>query len=257
MKLLDAHVHLTDSEFSGYIHHILNNLRALKIKACSVTVDIETSLAGLRLFGTSNRDVVMQFIGIHPEFAKTEEITKFIEIFDKNSTIIDGIGEIGLDRSYVESKNICYERQKEIFCSMLALAEKTMKPVSVHSRRSLDDILEMFKTYNLGNVLLHWFDGNRKQLTRAMDMGLYVSYGPPLVYSDLKRNLLMNTDKDKFLIETDGPVKYPRCFKGLTSLPSSFLISVVKACGEVLNMSYQETIDTLKSNSESYLKAQL
>jgi TatD DNase family protein len=88
-------------------------------------------------------------------------------------------------------------------------------------------------------------------------MGLYVSYGPPLVYSDLKRNLLMNTDKDKFLIETDGPVKYPRCFKGLTSLPSSFLISVVKACGEVLNMSYQETIDTLKSNSESYLKAEL
>jgi TatD DNase family protein len=140
---------------------------------------------------------------------------------------------------------------------MLALAEKTKKPISVHSRRSLDDILEMFKTYNLGNVLLHWFDGNSKQLTRAMDMGLYVSYGPPLVYSDLKRNLLMNTDKDKFLIETDGPVKYPRCFKGLTSLPSSFLISVVKACGEVLNMSYQETIDTLKSNSESYLKAEL
>jgi TatD DNase family protein len=72
MKLLDAHVHLTDSEFSGYIHHILNNLRALKIKACSVTVDIETSLAGLRLFDTSNRDVVMQFIGIHPKTFATK-----------------------------------------------------------------------------------------------------------------------------------------------------------------------------------------
>ena len=70
----------------------------------------------------------MQFIGIHPEFAKTEEITKFIEIFDKNSTIIDGIGEIGLDRSYVESKNICYERQKEIFCSMLPWLKEQRSP---------------------------------------------------------------------------------------------------------------------------------
>ena len=121
-----------------------------------------------------------------PNSRKLRKLQNSLKYSIRNRTIIDGIGEIGLDRSYVESKNICYERQKEIFCSMLALAEKTKKPVSVHSRRSLDDILEMFKTYNLGNVLLHWFDGNSKQLTRAMDMGLYVSYGPPLVYSDSK-----------------------------------------------------------------------
>jgi TatD DNase family protein len=100
--LFDAHIHLTDHEYSGYIQQILNNLRALKINACSVTVDIKTSLRSFELFNDSTRDVVTQFIGIHPEFAGTEDVSEFIKIFNNNIAVIDGIGEIGLDRAYLE-----------------------------------------------------------------------------------------------------------------------------------------------------------
>jgi TatD DNase family protein len=65
---------------------------------------------------------------------------------------------------------------------------------------------------------------------------------------------LKNTDRDKFLVETDGPVKYSRCFKGLTSLSSSFLVSIVSCAANVLGMTYDETKDILKRNSESFLK---
>jgi len=90
-----------------------------------------------------------------------------------------------------------------------------------------------------------------------MDMGLYVSYGPVLVYSDEKKVLLKNTDRDRFLVETDGPVKYSKCFKNLTPLPSSFLISVISSAGAVLGMTYDETKDTIKRNSESFLNRTL
>lgn len=258
--LFDAHIHLTDEEFKGYIEFIVNNLRALKINACSVTVNNETSLRNLQYFNDSTKDVITKFIGIHPEFAITEDLAKFIEIFNENISSIEGIGEIGMDPTYVNNNNnniSTYQKQKEVFGMMLDLAEATKKPVSIHSRRSLDDILETLYSYNIEGVLLHWFAGSKKQLEKSMDMGLYVSYGPALVYSKEKKILLKNTDRDKILVETDGPVKYSRCFDNYPAMSSSFLITIVDCVAKIIGISYKEVLDVLGINSESYLKKAL
>ncbi|HKG42093.1 MAG TPA: TatD family hydrolase [Nitrososphaeraceae archaeon] len=260
--LFDAHIHLTDDEFTGYIEFIVNNLRALKINACSVTVNNETSLRNLQYFNHSTKDVITKFIGIHPEFASTEDLAKFIEIFNENSSSIEGIGEIGMDPTYVKNNNNynninTYQKQKEVFGMMLDLAEATKKPVSIHSRRALDDILETLSSYNIEGVLLHWFAGSKKQLKKSMDMGLYVSYGPALVYSKEKKILLKNTDRDKILVETDGPVKYSSCFDNYPAMSSSFLITIVDCVAKIIGISYKEILDILRINSESYLKKAL
>src|ERR687890_662480 len=205
--LFDAHIHLTDDEFTGYIEFIVNNLRALKINACSVTVNNETSLRNLQYFNHSTKDVVTKFIGIHPEFASTEDLDKFIEIFNENSSSIEGIGEIGMDPTYVNNNNkSTYQKQKEVFDMMLGLAEATKKPVSIHSRRALDDILETLCSYNIESVLLHRFAGSLKQLKKSIHMGLNLAYCLALVYSKEKKILLRNIDGDKFFVKTEGPV---------------------------------------------------
>ncbi len=100
MKYFDAHIHLTDDHFSDYTGHILSSLRSLNIKACSVTVDLTTSKKSLIIFN-NQQDVITQFIGIHPEFALKENIEEFKEFFISNLKYIDGIGEIGLDPTYI------------------------------------------------------------------------------------------------------------------------------------------------------------
>jgi TatD DNase family protein len=257
MKIFDAHIHLADNEYSQYIQHILHSMRALKITACSVSTSVETSLSNLRLFNNSTRDVIVRFVGIHPEFALSDDLEKFHDIFNEHLTLIDGIGEIGLDRSYIECKGISLQKQMEVFRSMLNLAEKTKKPLSIHSRRALDDVLEILNNYNLGSVLLHWFSGSKKQLNKAMDMGLFVSYGPSILFAPDKKTLLKNTLSDKFLVETDGPVRYPRCFEYRPAMSSSFLISVVNSVANVIGLSYHETVRLLQTNSELYLKRKL
>lgn len=246
--LYDAHIHLTDNEYSAYIEHVITSLRAMKIVACSVTVDTETALRSFSLFNP-HRDVVRQFVGIHPEAAAREDLDKFKEIFAANLQSIDGVGEIGLDGTY----DIPFDRQKQVFSSMLALAESTNKPVSIHSRKALDYILEVLPSYKIKGVLLHWFAGSKKQLARSMDMGLYVSYGPALVYSDDKQVLLKNTDKNRFVVETDGPVRYSRCFGHLPAVSTGFLVSVVASAARTLAMPYEETAQLLQKNSEAYL----
>jgi TatD DNase family protein len=225
----------------------------MRINVCSVSVNIRTSVKTLELFSKGVDDIVKRFVGIHPEFASTENIDEFKKLFNSKIGQIDGIGEIGLDRTYVGSNQISYEKQKEVFCYMLSLSETTRKPVSIHSRGSTDDILDLLSTYNTGNVALHWFSGSKKQLCKCMDMGLYVGYGPLLVYSSEKRVLLKHTNTSQILVETDGPVKYSSCFKGLISLPSSFLTSVIKTASNVLGKRFNETRDILRQNSESFL----
>jgi TatD DNase family protein len=215
--------------------------------ACSVTVDTKSTLRSFSLFSSCN-DVVKQFVGIHPEAAEREDLEKFKEIFRTNLISINGVGEIGLDGTY----NVSYERQLKVFTAMLELAESTGRPVSIHSRKALEDILTILPSYKIKAALLHWFEGSKRQLAKSMELGLFVSYGPVLVYSVDKKVLLKNTDRNRFLVETDGPVRYAKCFKALPAISSSFLVSVVASAASVLGMSYEETAQLLQANAESY-----
>jgi TatD DNase family protein len=246
--LFDIHIHLTDKTYSGYIPHILTSLRMMKVVACSVTVDVETSIKSFSLFNT-HRDVVKQFVGIHPEASAREDLERFKEIFRSNLHHIDGIGEIGLDGTY----DVPIKRQEQVFRTMLELAESSGRPVSIHSRKMVDGVLEILSSYHIKSALLHWFAGSKKQLAKCMDIGLYVSYGPPLVYSEDKTVLLKKTDRDRFLVETDGPVQYSNCFENKPAISTSYLVSVIASAAYAIDMTYDETVELLQKNSKTYL----
>jgi len=249
-KLLDAHVHLTDEEFSSLLGQIIDMLRSLNMRAVSVSMDMATARKNLTLT-SSYSDVVIPFMGIHP-WSAGESLDDFSDFVANNSGKIAGIGEIGLDRKYVADNEDGYKRQKLVFESMLSFAEKLGKPTSIHSRGSLDDVLHTLQSYNLRGVLLHWFAGSKKQLKQATDAGYYVSYGPALVYSEDKRSLLSDTPRDFVLVETDGPVRYSRCFESKAALPS-FLPSVVFALARTLRLNYDDACSMLMQNSAKYL----
>ena len=164
---------------------------------------------------------------------------------------ISGIGEIGLDPTYV-SKNEDAVKQNHVFETLLSFAEKFNKPVSIHSRKSLDNVLEIMTSYNTKHALLHWFDGSKKQLQKSMDMGFFVSYGPVMIYANDKQTLLSKTDESQILVETDGPVRFSRCFD-MKYGQISFIPSVIFCASKILGKSFNEMASLLESNSNSYL----
>ena len=246
--LYDAHIHLSDTEYENDIPLILRCMKKLHIKACCVSMDYSSSKKTLEL-GKKN-DFVLPFIGIHPEKAQddTESVFKLI---DENNEKISGIGEIGLDSTYSNSDEEL-SKQKEIFRTQLSFAEKFGKPVSVHSRKTLDEILEILPSYNIPTILLHWFDGSKKQLQNAMDLDCYVSFGPVMVYSKDKQVLLSKANKDRILVETDGPVRFSRCFSNRTA-QISFIPSVIFCASKVLHTNYENMCRILEQNSQRFL----
>jgi TatD DNase family protein len=220
--------------------------------------------------------LILPFLGIHPECAN-EKLDPMITLIQDNMDIISGIGEIGLDPTYVHSEqdkknqihvfesllSIAEKHQKPIsihsrksldsvFETLLSIAEKFNKPVSIHSRKSIDNVLQIMTSYNTKHALLHWFDGNKKQLQKAMDMEFFVSYGPVMVYANDKQTLLSKTDESKILVETDGPVRFSRCFE-MKSAQISFIPSVIFCASKILGKTFDEMTSLLENNSKSFL----
>ncbi len=243
--LYDSHIHLSDSEYDSQMNYIKNSMEKMKIKACCVSEDYLTSKKTLEI--SNNNELIFPFIGIHPGKID-EKIEPILELIDKNSDKISGIGEIGLDTTYENS----FQLQEKIFRNQLEIAEKLEKPVSIHSRKALDEIFEIIPSFSLKGMLLHWFDGNKKQLKKAMDMRFFVSYGPLLIYANDKQSLLAETDIDRVLVETDGPVKFSRCFEFKTA-QISFIPSVIFCGSKILKKPYDEFTEVLEQNSKNFL----
>lgn len=244
----DSHIHLSDPEYASDMELILRQMEFLKIKACCVSMNYDNSIRTLELAKKS--DLILPFIGIHPECAN-EELENISKLIEDNHDHISGIGEIGLDLTYV-NKNEDAVKQNHVFETLLSFAEKFNKPVSIHSRKSLDDVFEIMTSYNTKHALLHWFDGSKKQLQKSMDMGFFVSYGPVMIYANDKQTLLSKTDESQILVETDGPVRFSRCFD-MKSGQISFIPSVIFCASKILGKSFNEMASLLESNSNSFL----
>ena len=236
--LYDSHIHLSDPHYADEMEYVLEYMRRTGTVACCVSTNPEDSAATLRLAG----DVVLPFVGIHPQFAG-EDVESIRLMAESHS--ISGIGEIGLDPTYgTDGQAAAFEAQLEI-------AEGLGLPVSVHSRKSLDAVLDTLTSYEC-TALLHWFEGSKGRLRRAGDMGLYVSYGPLAVYATDKRRLASLTRPDRILVETDGPVPFSRCFDHTSAHPA-FLPSVVFALAGALGRTYGSMAGVLRSNTRAYL----
>ena len=244
----DSHIHLSDPTYLPEINLILKQMEFLKIKACCVSVDVQNSLETLSLSKQSN--LVLPFIGIYPEYAN-DDLEKITNLIELNQNNISGIGEIGLDPTYTKN-NDDTKRQIQVFESLLSSAEKFHKPVSIHSRKSLDNIFEIMTSYNTKHALLHWFDGSKKQLQKAMDMDFFVSFGPVMIYANDKQTLLSKTYQSKILVETDGPVRFSRCFE-MKSGQISFIPSVIFCASKILEKTFDEMSFLLEDNTKRFL----
>lgn len=255
MYFVDSHIHLVDKYYDSYLDLILNSIYRTKIRVFSMSIDVESSVKNLYIKNTffKNSDLIKVFVGLHPENAHLAHLDSFSEFLLTNSKYIDGIGEIGLDPTYsIYNPSNTEEVQMQVFTSMLDLAEKLDKPISIHSRRSLKKIVEILPSYEIKKILFHWYDGNKKTLKYINENGYFVSFGPYLLYSRDKQILLKETDSNLLMFETDGPIKYRGCFRDV--LTSPILIPTLVNFASILKqLDFNFFADLIYKNSKMFI----
>lgn len=258
MKLIDAHIHLSDNEYNGHIDEVIADAKATGMSALVTnSMDLKTCQNDVRL-AEKYPELVYPALGIHPwninilGEAELEETLKFIVEANQKKRIA-AIGEIGLDYKY----ETIWENQMLVFDKMLHLAESLNLPVIIHSRGTTDKIVEMLPSYNLKRVLLHWFSHPMEALSKAINQGYYITEGPPVVYSNGIREVIKQAPITNVLTETDGPVTYwKKPFNGQLTKPS-FISTVVTAIAEIKNLPVEKTAEQIAKNFEEFFGIKL
>jgi TatD DNase family protein len=251
MKLIDAHVHLSDAEYSGHIDELIADAKNASVTALITnSMDLKTCQNDIKLAQTYP-DLVYPALGIHPwnvNVLKDEEIQETIDFIQKQRSIVKAIGEIGLDYKY----ETIWEKQMMVFDKMLRLAESLELPVIIHSRGTTDKIVEMLPSYRLNHVLLHWFSHPMSVLSKALDNGYFITEGPPVTYSNGIREVVDKTPITNLLTETDGPVTYwKQPFNGQLTKPS-YIRNVVGAVAEIKKMQVDDVAEQIIKNFEMF-----
>jgi TatD DNase family protein len=253
MKLVDAHIHLSDDDYSGCVDEIVQEAKALSVVTLvSNSMDLKTSIGSLEL-AERFPSMVYAAVGIHPWTVNDLTDDQFQETIDfiskkAKSKGLVAIGEIGLDFKYM---NI-WDRQLKVFDSMLHLAEKLVLPVIIHSRGTTAQIVDMLPSYSVKKVLLHWFSNPISALTKAVDHGFYISEGVPVVFSNGIRDVVKKVPMENLLTETDGPVRFFRPpFQGKRTT-SAFIPTIVKAIAEVRKMDPESVAEHVRENFEGF-----
>jgi TatD DNase family protein len=251
MKLIDAHVHLSDAEYIGHIDELIADAKNSGVAALVTnSMELKTCQNDVKL-AEQYPNLVYPALGIHPwnvNVLKENELQETIEFIQKQKSVVKAIGEIGLDCKY----ETVWEKQTMVFDKMLHLAETLELPVIIHSRGTTDIIVEMLPSYRLKGVLLHWFSHPLNALTKALDNGYFITEGPPATYSNGIREVIDKTPITNLLTETDGPVTYwKHPFNGQLTKPS-YIRNVVGAVAEIKKMQSEEVAQQIIKNFESF-----
>jgi TatD DNase family protein len=258
MKLVDAHIHLSDPEYAGHTDAIVADAKSSDVAALvSNASDYQTSIESLRL-AQKYPEMVFVALGIHPwnvnslKENELEDTIRLISEQSQNRSVV-AIGEIGLDCKYEAT----WEKQLMVFDKMLQLAEKLSLPVVVHSRGTAEFIVEILPSYNLKHVLLHWFSHPLSALYEAIDYGYYITEGPPVVYSNGIREVVTKVPLTNFLTETDGPVLFRKSPFNSQMTKPSFVSTVVNTVAEIKKMQPSEVADQIVKNFETFFNVKI
>jgi len=258
MRFVDAHIHLSDEEYTNQIDEIVEEAKKANVVALvSNSMDLKTSVGSLKL-ARQYPHLVYAAVGVHPwsvRSLKENELREISDLISKEGLgeSVIAIGEIGLDYKYEK----IWDKQLMIFNEMLHLAEKLDLPVIIHSRGTTAQIVEMLPSYSVKKVILHWFSNPLSALRKAVEKGYYITEGAPAVYSNGIREVIKRVPLTNLLTETDGPVRFFRPpFNGKRTTPA-FIPKVVEAIAEIKKMDVFEVAEQIVKNFEAFFAVKL
>lgn len=149
------------------------------------------------------------------------------------------VGEIGIDLYWDKT---FLRQQQEAFLTQVTWAMERELPVVIHSRESIDLIIELLQEVRDERLrgIFHCFTGDERQARAAIDLGFYLGIGGVLTFknSGLDR-VLASVDLAHLVLETDAPYLAPAPYRGKRN-ESAYVRLVAERLATVKELSPEE-----------------
>ena len=186
-------------------------------------------------------------IGYHPEVSNkiVEKDYEILEEMVKNNPKIVAIGEIGLDYYWNKDNK---DKQREVFCRQLEIAEKLKVPVVIHSRDSINETYEILKKYKVSGVI-HCFSGSVEMAKKFISIGFLLGIGGVVTFKNSKLfEVIEKLDLTNIVLETDSPYLTPEPNRGKTN-ESSNIPYIAQKIAEVKHIPLEDVAKITTENA--------
>lgn len=186
-------------------------------------------------------------IGYHPEVSNkiVEKDYETLEKMVKNNPKIVAIGEIGLDYYWNKDNK---DKQREVFCKQLEIAEKLKVPVVIHSRDSINETYEILKKYKVSGVI-HCFSGSLEMAKKFISLGFLLGIGGVVTFKNSKLfEVIEKLELTNIVLETDSPYLTPEPNRGKIN-ESSNIFYIAQKIAEVKHIPLENVAKITTENA--------
>ena len=282
LSLTDMHCHLQDSRFDG-------DVDAVVVRARRVGVERFLCNGSMPSDWEKTRSLAERFpggipcLGLHPLYV--EQVGQYPDWLDqlaellakpfaaentgngKTQKCFPPVGEIGLDH-YLEPRDDAL--QETVFREQLRLASRLRRPVMLHTRHSLDRVVEIL-ALEKGDIpvfLLHSFGSPTERIRQIVSLGGYFSFSANLLKMHHKktRAAAITVPLDRILLESDAPDMPPPMSAVPENWPAqsaphapvrcepSILPAILAELAALRNMTVHTLTETIRNNEITFFQ---
>lgn len=240
--LHDTHFHL--DLFNENFLSVATKIEQKKIYTIAVT-NLPSLYSKLLKKLQNNYKYIRPSLGFHPEL-----IGEFPNLIPEMWQLLPQaryIGEVGLD--YKTGSKFKTE-QVHFFETLIEKCHSQgNKILTIHSRRSAEEIVSIIGNGFNSKHILHWYSGSIKTLKLAIENGAYFSINYSMTESVSGKKIISEIPLNRLLLESDGPfIKFNNDL--FTPMHN---IHTVTNLSNLLNMSKEETLNILQNNFKSII----
>jgi TatD DNase family protein len=197
--VFDSHCHLTDLDDPGAALVEAREDGVTAVLTCGVDAASNRAVCELRL----RYPGLACALGLHPWHASDDldEVLGQIEIERPLA-----VGEAGLD-FWSDPPIHPRERQFEVLEAQLDLAGRLGLPVTLHSRKAVNELLPVLRNHSRVRGALHAYSGSFEQVQPFVDLGYLVGVGGGVTRPRARRirRTVQQLPLEQLLLETDAP----------------------------------------------------
>lgn len=256
MQLIDSHSHLYLPEFEDDREEVIS--RALDKNIAKIllpNISKDTVEAVLNM-ADKYPGICYPMIGIHPTSIKEDyrqQLKVVSENLKKNKFI--AIGETGIDLYWDKT---FIKEQETAFREQVKTAKKEGLPIVIHSRESLEEIINILDDEGTGGLegVFHSFTGNIEQAREVIKRGFMIGTGGIITFKNSGLDsIIESVDLEHLILETDSPYLAPVPMRGKRN-ESSYLLHIAEKLAEIKNLPLEEIARITTANSINLFKLQ-
>lgn len=241
---IDTHTHITTDNYLDY----QKDLDEAKRQGIKNIILVATNIKERKEALHYRSNEVLVSYGIYPSDAKEIDETLFDDLEEamKDDTFI-ALGEIGLDYYWFKDNK---EIQKEIFRRQIKIADKYNKPIIIHSRDSIGDVLAVLKEFqNKKRGIIHCYSGSLEMAKEFIKLGYYIGFGGVLTFKNAHypKQAIQGIDLNYVLFETDAPYLTPEPKRGEPN-KTYYVKHVYEYASKLLNIPLEELVKIVDKN---------